>query len=198
RQGAAGRDPRSARRRPTARRHLEEVPVMSAATSAPDRFESLAELQGRHADLVKEVGTDVLAPGNAETIAEFVRRALATGTVLDTKDERAVAQGLINFWTSRLSSAARAAERMEVGKSLAGASGTSGTDGKSLAQVMPQFEDTLLAEFDATAVRSAGEAADRWLATLPPSDRDLALRVLMRLVSLSADGRDFTFTPVPR
>ena len=34
---------------------------------------------------------------------------------------------------------------MEVGKSLAGSSGTSGTDGKSLAQVMPQFEDTLLA-----------------------------------------------------
>src|SRR5262249_10847269 len=160
----------------------------------PDRFESLVELQNAHAELVKDVGTDVLAPGNSQKVAAFVRRALASGTVLDTKEARAIAQGLINFWTSRLSSAARAAERMEAGKGLAGGSEAlesrtgmlayavpgqpmpepSRADERATGQRgagapawdVPQFEDTLLAEFDEAAVRSAGDAADRWLSSL--------------------------------
>src|SRR3954452_23378694 len=95
------------------------APTMSAsAGAAPDRFASLAELQDRHAALVKEVGNELLAAGNPDRIAEFVRRGMATGAILDAKDDRAAAQALVNFWTSRLSSAVREAERTEAGRRL--------------------------------------------------------------------------------
>ena len=76
---------------------------------AAEGFPSLSALQENHPALVKEVGPDVLAAGNPDRIVEFVRRGQATGAILDSKEDRAAAQALINFWTARLASAARTA-----------------------------------------------------------------------------------------
>ena len=63
-------------------------------STEPQRFDSLATMQDRHAELVKEIGTDVLAPGSPERVTAFVRRGAATGAILDAQDDRAAAQGL--------------------------------------------------------------------------------------------------------
>jgi hypothetical protein len=152
-------------------------------TSAP--FASLAEMQERHAALAKEVGSGILTPGHTDRIVDFVHRGLATGKILDAKEERAAAQGLINFWSSRLASAAR--EARQTRSVTVGYSVPSG--------VAPEFEDTLLAEFDPETIRSAAGAAERWLGTLSEDDQRIARRVMLRLVRLSSTSG--TFEPVP-
>src|SRR4029079_5302106 len=84
---------------------------VSALAEDSSRFDSLAAMQDRHSAMVKEIGNDVLAAGNPARIAEFVRRGVATGRILDAKEDRSAAQALINFWVSRLSSAASNARR---------------------------------------------------------------------------------------
>ena len=73
----------------------------STVTGSPSPFASLAGMQERHSALVKEIGNDVLAVGNPDSIAEFIHRGVATGRMLDAREDRAAAQSLINFWVSR-------------------------------------------------------------------------------------------------
>jgi len=140
---------------------------MTAMSAAAPGFASLAELQENHAALVKEVGKEILVPANLERIAQFVRKGVATGTVLGAPTDRAAAQSLISFWTARLASAAR-----DLGKD------------NSPAQV-PEFDDTLLAEFNSDALVAAViTPADEWLDRQSPTDQTLARRLVLRLVSL--------------
>ena len=144
---------------------------MTATIAPAPGFASLAELQENHAALVKEVGKDILAPANLERIARFVRKGIATGTVLDSPTDRAAAQSLISFWTNRLASASR-----DLGK-----------DGR-FAKV-PEFEDTLLEEFDSEALVAAViTPTDLWLDRQSPTDRSLARRLVLRLLALREDG----------
>ena len=144
---------------------------MTATSAAAPGFASLAELQENHAALVKAVGKDILVPANLEQIAKFVRKGIATGTVLDAPTDRAAAQSLISFWTTRLASASR----------------DSGKD-SSPAQV-PEFEDTLLAEFDSDALVAAViTPTDEWLDRQSPTDQTLARRLVLRLLALREDG----------
>jgi hypothetical protein len=147
---------------------------------APSRFDSLAAMQERHSALVKEIGNDVLAPGNPDKIAAFVARGVATGSVLDAREDRAAAQALINFWISRLSSAASEARR-------ASASGTISSPPSS----GPEIEDTLLEEFDPETIACATQDADRWLQSLSEDDRALVRKIMLRLVRLSGQGEAF-------
>jgi hypothetical protein len=150
---------------------------MTAATGAMSGFTSLAELQEKHADLVKEVGKDILAPTKLDRITRFVRNGIATGTALDSPTDRAAAQSLISFWATRLASASR-----DLAK------------GGRQAEV-PEFEDTLLAEFIPEAlVPAVITPADQWLASQSPADQTLARRLVLRLVALREDG---TFEVVP-
>lgn len=146
-------------------------PTIHAERAEP--FAGLAELQEQHGALARAVGTGVLA--HAEPIANFVRRAQATGAVLDAREDRAAAQGLINFWTSRLGSAARSAAR------------TLKTESSSMVEA-PQFEDTLLAEFEEDTLHKATSSADAWLAEQSEADQALARRILQRLLRLREDG----------
>jgi len=144
---------------------------MTAMSAAAPGFASLAELQENHAALVKEVGKEILVPANLERIAQFVRKGVATGTVLGAPTDRAAAQSLISFWTARLASAAR-----DLGKE------------NSPAQV-PEFDDTLLAEFNSDALVAAViTPADEWLDRQSPTDQTLARRLVLRLVTLREDG----------
>jgi tetratricopeptide (TPR) repeat protein len=131
---------------------------------------------------VKQIGPDVLAPENRDRIAEFVRRAVATGKVLDAKDDRAAAQGLINFWVARLAAAARTAERK-------------GTKEPEEGVEVPCFDDTLLFDFDPDTVRSAAAEADAWLQTLVEAERSLPRCLMLKLVRLRSDVT--TFDPIP-
>ncbi len=134
-------------------------------------FASLAELQEQHSALVKVVGKDILSPANLERIAQFVRKSIATGAVLDAPADRAAAQSLISFWTSRLASASR----------------DRGTE-RSPARI-PEFEDTLLAEFNSDALVAAVIApTDRWLDLQSPTDQKLARHLVLRLITLREDG----------
>ena len=144
---------------------------MTATSAAAPGFASLAELQANHAALVKAVGKDILVPANLERIAQFVRRGIATGAVLDAPNDRAAAQSLISFWTNRLASASR----------------DLGND-SSPAQV-PEFEDTLLAEFDSDALVAAViTPTDLWLDQQSQMDQALARRLVLRLLALREDG----------
>jgi hypothetical protein len=154
----------------------------ATAPAEPQRFDSLTAMQDRHAELVKEIGADPLASGSPEQIAAFVRRGAATGAILDAKDDRAAAQGLINFWVARLAAAVRTADRK-------------GTEKPGATVAAPRFDDTLLAEFNPDTVRATAASADAWLRTLPESDQWLPRRVMLRLVRLRPAGT--TFDPVP-
>jgi hypothetical protein len=149
----------------------------------PTLFHSLAAMQERHAQLVREVGKDVLSPRNARAVTDFIHDAAATGAVLDANDDRAAAQGLINFWTARLSSAARGAH-----------------DDRPEARPVPvpDFDETLLAAFDPATLQAAIARADDWLKALPPQDQATARRVMLRLVRLPTDGKGFDSVPLIR
>ncbi|MGE5191462.1 MAG: hypothetical protein ACM3U2_03100 [Deltaproteobacteria bacterium] len=154
------------------------MPELTISDEARKRFATLSALQDRHAALVKEIGKDLLAPENLARIEEFVRNAVKAGAVLDAKEDRTAAQGLVNFWTARLSSAERTAG-----------------DGASAAVKVPRFEDTLLDEFDPATIRAASLSTDHWLKSLPAPDQALVRRIMLRLLRLLPDTP--AFEPVP-
>lgn len=154
----------------------------SAPKVAPQPFDDRDVAEGEHSLLVKDLKSLFTSPGGVERVRHFLSRAAATGTLLDAREDRASVQGLMNFWTAQLASAARANGDSD------------GDGGKKCDLLKPKFEETLLAEFDPSTVRKAVEDADRWLATLPPQDESVARCVLLRLARLGADGQ--TFEPV--
>jgi hypothetical protein len=154
-------------------------------STSPVPFGSPAEMQDRHAELIKEIGPDVLSAENRDRIAEFIGRAAATGKALDAKDERAAAQGLINFWVARQSAATRTA-------------GRKGSKDSPEAIEAPRFDETLLADFDPETVQSAAASADAWLQTPFASETSLPRHVMLRLVRLRSDSSTFDSVPTVR
>jgi hypothetical protein len=160
---------------------------MSAETHvapAPDGpFDSLAALEAEYARLVQDMKSVLATREGIERVKGFIRRAAATGAILDAREDRAAAQGLINFWTAKLAASPRVSEA-EAG------------DGKGRADVPRlSFEETLLANFEPSTLRAAAKAANRWLADRGPDAEPVARRIMLRLVRLSPEGR--TFEPVP-
>ena len=74
-------------------------------------FASLAVLQKGHGLLVTQVGKSLDQPEKVEAIIRLVRRAVATGRRLEDREERAAAQGIINFWSARLGASSRRRSR---------------------------------------------------------------------------------------
>ena len=135
--------------------------------SSPERFASLSALRSAHADLLR-VTDDDPTPGDLDRVADFLRKAAATGAILDTPDDRKQAQGLIDYWAASLQSEYRDACRKL---------------GPDALQI--KTGDLVLNEFDAGSIRQLAEAAQDWLDGLPPETQDVARRVLMRLVTLT-------------
>jgi WD40 repeat protein len=154
-------------------------------------FASLAELQAEHAALVNAVRKDKFAPANPERIRLFVHRGIATGAVLDVTADRAAAQSLINFWLARLSSGAHAKAREASSRpSPTATQGAKDTDSR------PEFDDTLLAEFDPRTIEAAYRAADRLLEGLTDyQTRKIARRIVLRLARVAPGSQ--VFEPVP-
>src|SRR4029079_2672283 len=95
-------------------------------------------------------------------MAEFIRRAVATGTVLDSREERSVAQSLTNFWAKRL----KASPRLDqVSKPRVSISYDPTSDTQSAQDRSPESGGT------ATAARPSLRRSDSALA---PSDTALA------------------------
>jgi WD40 repeat protein/tetratricopeptide (TPR) repeat protein len=72
----------------------------SVAQAAIKPFQSLTKLREAHTELLKR-HRDTGSSSEREFIdatIEFVRRARATGVILDQDDDRCIAQGLIDYW----------------------------------------------------------------------------------------------------
>jgi uncharacterized protein YjbI with pentapeptide repeats len=110
-------------------------------------------------------------------ILEFIRRAVATGALLDLPVERRAAQGLIDYWVA--------------------SSYNVPIDGpKELLQ--SRKITTLLAPFDAVSLRSICERGDQIIGGLSSQDQDLARRVFVRLFRFSDPSRGLISEPIPR
>lgn len=149
--------------------------------TADEMFSTFAALQSAHAELLGKVGNDLLKDENPRIIQLFVRSAVATGTRLDGKDDRAMAQGLINFWAARMSAATRAAR----------------DDNAPRSRLDLPFEESLLAEFDPAVWTAAANAAELWLKQ-KPADKTLAGRIALRLTRLPTEGMQVDAVPTIR
>ncbi len=153
---------------------------MSPTDTAP--FPALAALQDAHADMLGDVGGNLLVPEHATRIRDFVNRSVASGTRLDAKEDRSMAQGLVNFWAARVSAAVRTARDDSAPRTFSDFA----------------FDDTLLADFDPGTLRDAVAAGERWLAEQTPEDRNLARRIALRLTRLQPEGSQFDAVPTVR
>lgn len=184
-------------------------------------FASLIELQQAHDELSRTQSSTGRAAPDASSVAEFIRRAVATGTVLDSREERSVAQSLTNFWAKRLNSKARspavagarpsplssdtalatdlppAGDRPLSDTELAGDSALAAEAARRKADG-DLIEDTLLAEYDANTLGESAAAADRVIRNLSDEDAELAQRLVMRLLRLRPEGKTFDAIPTSR
>jgi hypothetical protein len=147
-------------------------------TALPAPFESAEDVRSAHAGLLENL-PEHPPPDDLERVVEFIRRAVATGAVLDAPEDRKQAQGLIDYWAASLQTEYRDAAR--VGE---------------VARVKPPT--TVLAEFNPAKIRAAATAADEWLAGLSEEDRNIARRLVLRLVRLRAAEPVFDLVPAAR
>jgi hypothetical protein len=187
-------------------------------------FASLVELQRAHDDLSQSQAASGRATPDPTKVAEFIHRAVATGAVLDGREERSVAQSLTNFWANRLKSNARAAptaagmrsvdsglEALRRSSSVQAAAptetrpfpvttdSTTATEAAATRQAdYKPIEDTLLAEYDANTLGESAAAADRVIESLTGEDADLARRLILRLMRLRPEGTEFDAIPTSR
>src|SRR5437763_9556797 len=153
--------------------------MLAAVAPAPtDAFRSLDELRRRHDELAASVGEAESIAGHEEPVEAFVRRAVATGAVLDAADDRRAAQALVNFWASLLD---RRGSENEA-------------DGVQPPSHRTKSSELLLKPFAADALDAVViQPADRWLGE-HKTDQELAKRILLRLVRLPEKG-DFEMRP---
>jgi energy-coupling factor transporter ATP-binding protein EcfA2 len=71
-----------------------------------DAFPSLFDLRSNHVQLLAEQRKGTPFEALAAEVASFVVRARQTGAVLDADEQRTAAQGLIDYWLTRLDRAA--------------------------------------------------------------------------------------------
>jgi WD40 repeat protein len=134
-------------------------------------FRSLDELRRRHDELAHRMDENDVAPRDVVETEAFIRRAAATGAVLDTADERRAAQALINFWNASLDQSV--------------------SNGEPNKRHM-KSENSLLAPFDAELLaRTVIGPADAWIQSQSDEDQILARRIILRLLRLRKDGQHF-------
>ncbi len=100
--------------------------------------------------------------------------------MLDTPADRKQAQGLLDYWSATLYS-----------------QGQRQQPGPAGIERLPKNE-TVLAEFETGTIGEIARAAETWFQGVPEGDRDLVRRILLRLVRLPAEGRQFQATVVSR
>src|SRR5688572_7342567 len=157
---------------PSSSSGAETEAVAQPAPAPPLRFNSLVDIQAAHLDLLKTSRAKAPADRRA-AILQFVETARNSGALLDTFEDRVAAQDILDYWGSSLYADA----------SLRGQYGDA-----------DDAVNTALEPFDEHAVDDVARAAqDAVQRSLVPGERDIAMRMLMRLMRLERGGR---FHPV--
>jgi cell division protein FtsB len=140
-------------------------------------FESLAAMKARHKDLLRTAPPEE-DPGSVRArVVEFLARGKATGRILDCPTDRRVAQGLIDYWKATFYTQLRDED-------------TEGTlDSPAL---------TILEDFAETDSEALAAAAEKTVAAMSDEDREIARRILLKLVQLEPAVRDVHPISVPR
>lgn len=80
---------------------------MSSNTPTSERFPSLAALRAEHSTLLQVHRNGGDAPGILDTIQQFIQQGKLTGALIDSEEDRTVAQGLLDYWSTILYRAGR-------------------------------------------------------------------------------------------
>jgi tetratricopeptide (TPR) repeat protein len=154
--------------------------------AAGEPFPSLEALRNAHEELLERA--DTVGADSANNLAaknqieNFVRRAVATGTILDTPVDRRSAQRVIDYWIATSYTSATPAD-IENGAST----------------VRPySLQSARLAPFEAGSVDCIKQRGEQVYNTLTARDRDLARVILMRLVRFSERSGGCTAVPAKR
>src|SRR5262249_54974338 len=97
--------------------------------------------------------------------------------ILDAPADRRLAQGLLDYWKATLYTRGREPAKSQAGSALLGP--------------LAPLPKALLADFDTQFVHGWAAAGDQALRGMSEGDRDAARRVLVRLVRLEPEGREF-------
>jgi DNA/RNA endonuclease G (NUC1) len=155
-------------------------PAVSTSLSA-NRFESLTEIRAAHAELLHG-SSDEPSEADQGRIAEFIRKAVATGEVLDSPDDRRQSQGLIDYWSATLVSTNR----------------DSPASGGRTTSLRVKPGSAILVQFDPRTVTNTIEAAEAWVKGQSEADREAVGRILLRLVRLPEGQRTFVTATATR
>lgn len=74
----------------------------TAAQQEINRFASLAAMSASHRDLLKRHREQGDTPEITGSVEQFILRGRATGALLDDEDDRWVAQGLLDYWATKV------------------------------------------------------------------------------------------------
>jgi len=157
-------------------------PTSTDAPATP--FDSLDAMKAEHAALLRRAPRGELAPDAWPGVIEFLRRGAATGQLLDDPADRRLAQGLLDYWKATLYAGRRESADQRTGTTPSAAA--------------PAVPTALLADFNEQLVGAWAAAADQALLAMDEPDREAARRVLLRLVRLAPEGREFDSAPARR
>jgi uncharacterized protein YjbI with pentapeptide repeats len=156
---------------------------MSDTDLIADSYASLDALRSAHNELLQslpdeetELPEDVRRASDAR-ISDFIRRAVDSGTQLDSPADRKIAQGLIDYWVASAYAASR--ERY-------------------FSRSLPDRTELVLKPFDSAKVTEAALQADQFIDSLDVKDQDLARRIVMHLVRLTGAGETCRVEPQDR
>jgi hypothetical protein len=147
---------------------------------------------------------DVLLEGSAKRpvdeegskkVDEFIRRAVATGRILDTVSDRREAQGMIDYWVASSYTKFRNRGSVQTSSRVSpeGATNTKSSPVSDGARV--EWVDNQLESFDQTVVEAAAREGDAFLAGLSSGELELVQSILFQLIDLPDAGDSFSSSP---
>src|SRR5262249_21754022 len=147
----------------------------AVAEPAQERFDSLEGMRAAHAELLKQLPAEKLSSTDADRVLDFLKRGVATGTLLDNPADRKAAQALLDYWRATLYAESR----------------NQGAAHAANFAASQRLGESVLAPFDAATVRGVAQKAEDAVSGMPPEDQELTRRLLLRVVRLAADRRGF-------
>lgn len=156
---------------------------MSTTADEPQAYASFADLQRASDQLIEDLPDDEASLSDLDRkeisrrVAQFIDGAIATGAALDASTERRAAQALVDFWVAKSYSIA----------------------GETRAKPRASSKiNVVLRPFDPATIESVTQQGDAFLKTLSEKDKNLAGRILLRLVRLGDIGTPASSWPAKR
>jgi uncharacterized protein YoaH (UPF0181 family) len=129
-----------------------------------------------------------------ERIEEFIGRAISTGKILDTVNDRREAQGLIDYWVASTFTRPRNGTLTEIA-SHQGSGEASATTASASDVLYGGRPDNQLETFDPAVIGAAADLGEKFIQSLSAQKRDLARQILFRLIHFPDAGENFTSAP---